>query len=68
MPRTQQHALKTKGIDFDSYPADYLQRDKLVYLEYIMPDPQCLGEWEAIFREWVGKLVYRLEGVFVIMS
>lgn len=61
MPRAAA-CFKKQGIDLDSYPADYLQRDKLAYLEYIMPDPQCLGEWEAIFREWVGKLVYRWKG------
>ena len=61
MPRAAA-CFKKQGIDIDSYPADYLQRDQLEYLEYIFPDPECLGEWESIMREWIGKKVYRWKG------
>ncbi|MEO5583711.1 MAG: YdcF family protein [Saprospiraceae bacterium] len=54
--------FRKQGIDLDAYSADYMQRDKLEYLDYIMPDIECLGEWEAIYREWVGRIVYKWKG------
>ena len=54
--------FRKQGIPLDTYPADYQQKDKLEYLEYINPDTKALGEWQALIHEWVGSLVYKWKG------
>lgn len=54
--------FKKQGINTIPYPADYEQRGKMEYLEYLEPSTECLGEWQALLREWVGYQVYRMKG------
>jgi uncharacterized SAM-binding protein YcdF (DUF218 family) len=51
-----------QGIELKPYPADYLQRDGLGLADYLIPDLSCFSEWQAVIKEWVGTLVYRIKG------
>ncbi|MEP7323697.1 MAG: YdcF family protein, partial [Saprospiraceae bacterium] len=42
--RRAEACFRKQGIDLDAYAADYMQRDKLGFLDYIFPDMDCLGE------------------------
>ncbi len=61
MPRAA-GCFKKQGINFDVYPADYQQKDKLEYLDYILPGMDAVHEWDAIFHEWIGYMVYKWKG------
>lgn len=51
-----------QGIELIPYPADYLQRGRLSTGDYLIPDLSCFSEWQAVIKEWVGTLVYRIKG------
>lgn len=61
MPRAMA-VFKKQGINAMAYPADYEQKSKLEYTDYILPGTHNLYEWQLIFKEWVGYLVYKLKG------
>lgn len=61
MPRAKGCFVK-QGIVLIPYPADYLQRDSLSAGDYLFPDLSCFGEWQAIIKEWIGFLAYRIRG------
>jgi len=61
MPRAKGCFVK-QGIEIISYPADYLQRNRLSPGDYLIPDLSCFSEWQAIIKEWVGTIVYRIKG------
>lgn len=54
--------FKKQGINIDVYPADYKQKAKFEYLDYIFPNVITLSKWQSIFREWVGYKVYGMKG------
>ena len=58
MPRAAA-CFKKQGMPFDAYPADYQQKDKVELLQFILPGMDVVGEWHAVFHEWIGTMVYR---------
>ena len=61
MPRAMA-VFKNQGINAMAYPADYEQKSKLEYIDYIVPGTHNLYEWQLIFKEWVGFQVYKIKG------
>lgn len=51
-----------QGIPTVEYPADYRQRSHCGWSEFLFPDISCLDEWQAILKEWIGMLAYRIKG------
>lgn len=54
--------FKKQGIKVVPYAADYDQKSKLEYIEYIFPSANNLNKWQSLFKEWVGYLVYKIKG------
>lgn len=61
MPRAQA-CFKKQGIAFTAYPADYRQRDQLGWSNYFIPELSCFDEWQAVIKEWIGIVAYRIKG------
>ncbi len=54
--------FKKQNIQAVAYPADYEQKPKLEYLDYFLPGVRNLNDWQLIFKEWVGYMVYWIKG------
>lgn len=60
--RRAQACFGKAGISPTPYPVDFYQsRTPLAPSEWLLPQSAVLRDWEAILKEWVGFLVYRLK-------
>lgn len=49
------------GLNIDYYCTDYKSTD-LGGWAWLQFEPDVLGDWEGLFKEWVGMLVYAIRG------
>ncbi len=55
--------FRKAGLNPDAFPAEHIARyDKVYWLEWLRPEPAALGNWDRIINEWVGIIVYKLQG------
>ena len=62
MPRSLKVFRKQK-IEVVPFPANYIVVNKTMSPEkYILPNLQLFSEWELIFKEWIGIMMYSITG------
>ncbi len=51
------------GLNPDAFPAEHITRyDKVYWAEWLRPEPSAFKNWDRIINEWVGIVVYKLQG------
>lgn len=64
MPRAAR-CFKSQGFQVETYPADPLSGVRpLQWNDYVIPSAGTLESWGVLFREWVGFVMYRINGYF----
>lgn len=59
--RRARACFRKAGLEFDYYCTDYKSTD-LGGWAWLQFEPGVLGDWEGLFKEWVGMLVYAVKG------
>jgi uncharacterized SAM-binding protein YcdF (DUF218 family) len=55
--------FKKVGLKVDPFPANFIGKKPSWKTNYwLKPDAQAFFNWEAIFKEWIGYVVYVLKG------
>lgn len=51
------------GISYTPYAADYKSKNpKYNFGYFLKPNPNILGDWEILLKEWVGLVAYKIVG------
>ena len=63
LPRAQR-VFKKAGLDTDLYPCDFVAKriSNNFFEDYILPSSYALPQWDALIKEWVGTLTYKITG------
>lgn len=59
--RRARACFRKAGLDIDYYCTDYKSTD-LAGWAWLQFEPGVMGDWEGLFKEWVGMLVYAIRG------
>ena len=59
--RRAQACFRKAGLNIDTYCTDFRRTD-LNGWAWLQFEPQVLGDWEGLIKEWVGMLVYAIKG------
>ena len=55
--------FRKAGLNPDPFPAEHITRhDKIHWVEWLRPDPAAFRNWDRIINEWVGIVVYKIQG------
>jgi uncharacterized SAM-binding protein YcdF (DUF218 family) len=55
--------FRKAGLTPDAFPAEHItRRDHVYWAEWLRPEPAAFKYWDRIVNEWVGIIVYRLQG------
>ncbi len=62
MPRALA-CFRKAGLDPDTFPADHIShRSDTFWLDQLVPKAVVLTTWDRIINEWVGMVVYKMQG------
>lgn len=62
MPRASA-CFRKAGLSIDNYPIDYFSETGRHWAEWaFLPDPQGFAKWEALIKECIGIIAYRIKG------
>jgi uncharacterized SAM-binding protein YcdF (DUF218 family) len=61
MPRAVA-CFRAQNLDVIPFPTDHRWRAEPIGWHDLVPDPDCIGEWRTLFKEWAGIVAYRLMG------
>jgi uncharacterized SAM-binding protein YcdF (DUF218 family) len=55
--------FRKAGLNPDAFPVEHITRyDKVYWAEWLRPDPSAFKYWDRMMNEWVGIVVYKLQG------
>ena len=55
--------FRKAGLTPDAFPANHISRhDKVYWAEWLRPEPDALRFWDRLINEWVGIMVYKIQG------
>ncbi|MDR1171904.1 MAG: YdcF family protein [Bacteroidales bacterium] len=55
--------FRKAGLNPDAFPAEHIARyDKVYWADWLRPEPSALKYWERVMNEWIGIIVYKLQG------
>ena len=57
--------FRKAGLNPDPFPAEHITRhDKIHWAEWLRPEPAAFRNWDRIINEWVGIIVYKIQGYY----
>ncbi len=55
--------FKKIGINAQPFPTSFVANRLNLQLEnWLIPDPELIRNWESFFKEWIGSVVYKIQG------
>ena len=62
MPRARA-CFEKQGFDLEVFPADPVSSTRpMNWKDYFIPSAGVIAQWEVLFREWAGMMMYKING------